>query len=130
MPKLIDEQELMQIEQHIAVQPEWIGIGTLLSALAADGVVINRRTLSRRLGILIADQRIKASGTRKGSRYSKIASLSAKRMQPDSEMYEEYIPLSSAARDILAYVRRFTDVNRSVTSEIFSCHTRQTLPVS
>lgn len=106
MPKRIEEQELTQIERQVTAHPNGIGIGNLLSALAADGIVINRRTLLRRLGILLAAQRIKVSGTRKGSRYSKGGSLGANRIQSDSESYEEYIPLSSAARDILAYVRR------------------------
>lgn len=106
MPKRIDEQELADIERHIAAHPEALGIGKLLSALAADGIIINRRTLLRRLDSLIAAQRIQASGTRKGSRYTKTGSSEGENIQPDSKTYEEYIPLSKAARDILAYVRR------------------------
>lgn len=85
MPKSIDEQELADIERHIAAHPEAIGIGKLLSALAADGIVISRRTLLRRLDSLIAAQRIQASGTRKGSRYTKTGSSEGENIQPDSK---------------------------------------------
>jgi hypothetical protein len=128
MPKRIGEQELADIERHIAAYPEAIGIGKLLSALAADGIVINQRTLLRRLDSLIAAQRIQASGTRKGSRYTKTGSFEGENIQPDSKTYESISHFPKLPEISLpTSADQSMDVSQLATTEIFSYHTRQTV---
>ncbi len=106
MPKRIDEHELKQIEIHISAYSDGVGISTLESVLAANGIVLNRRTLLRRLNRLIDDRRIVVIGVRKGSRYRLAGGIRADSTITEEETYETNIPLSEASRDILTYVRQ------------------------
>ncbi len=100
MPKLIAEQDLKQIEDRIAVYPKGIGISELEAALAAAGIVMIRRSLLRRLSILIENNRIRATGAFKGRVYWPIMSEAEGEKEPE----ESLIPLSAAGKEVRRYV--------------------------
>ena len=75
MPKTVAEQELNQIERQVAAFPDGVGIAELDAALAAAGIVINRRSLLRRLNLLIESGRIGASGVLKGRLYRPLVAV-------------------------------------------------------
>ncbi len=100
MPKQIDEQDLDAITQQIAVHSKGIGITELEAALSEIGIVMNRRSLLRRLSILIESNRIRATGAFKGRVYWPLASP----LSDDRGVEESVIPLSVAGREIRGYV--------------------------
>lgn len=100
MPKQIDEQNLEAIEQQIAICSKGIGITELETALSAAGIVLNRRSLLRRISILIESNRIRATGAFKGRVYWPLASPAS----DDRDVEESAIPLSVAGREIRGYV--------------------------
>lgn len=100
MPKQIDEQDLEAIAQQIAVHSKGIGITELEAALSGIGIVMNRRSLLRRISILIESNRIRATGAFKGRVYWPLASP----LSDDRGVEESVIPLSVAGREIRGYV--------------------------
>lgn len=102
MPNHILEQELRQIEQQIASYPQGAGITDLEKALSAAGIVMNRRSLLRRLSILIESNRIRATGAYKGRVYRPLVPESAKITEPE----ESLIPLTTAGREVRSYVKQ------------------------
>lgn len=100
MPKHIAEQELRQIEQRIAAYPQGVGITDLEEALSVAGIVMNRRSLLRRLSMLIESNRIRATGAFKGRVYWPIVPASAEVAEPE----ESLVPLSEAGREVRSYV--------------------------
>lgn len=107
MSKDAGKLELAQIERFIAAKPDGLGISELEGALAANGVVINRRTLLRRLNALVDQKRIVAEGVLKGRVYKKpVPQSRGAEVSAAEEAYENYIPLSEAGREILSRARR------------------------
>jgi len=100
VPKQIDAQDLETIEQQIAACSKGIGITELETALSAAGIVMNRRSLLRRMSILIESNRIRATGAFKGRVYWPLTSL----VSDDQDVEESVIPLSVAGREIRSYV--------------------------
>lgn len=100
MPKQINEQDLEAIEQQIAVCSKGIGITELETALAVAGIVMNRRSLLRRISILIESNRIRATGAFKGRVYWPLTLP----VSDDQDVEESVIPLSVAGREIRGYV--------------------------
>ncbi|MSN24921.1 MAG: Fic family protein [Geobacter sp.] len=100
MPKQIDKQNLEAIEQQIAICSKGIGITELEAALSAAGIVMNRRSLLRRISILIESNRIRATGAFKGRVYWPLAPS----VTDDQDAEESVIPLSVAGREIRGYV--------------------------
>lgn len=100
MPKQIDGQNLEAIEQQIAICGKGIGITELETALSAVGIVMNRRSLLRRISALIESNRIRATGAFKGRIYWPLASPAS----DDRDVEESVIPLSVAGREIRGYV--------------------------
>ena len=100
MPKQIDEQDLEAIEQQIAAYSKGIGITELEAALSAAGIVMNRRSLLRRISTLIESNRIRATGAFKGRVYWPLAPS----VTDDQDAEESVIPLSVAGREIRGYV--------------------------
>lgn len=105
MPKSIDELELRRIKALIAAHPEGIGIGGLEAALTEEGIAFGRRTLLRRLGLLIASQQITVRGGGRSRRYHPWEQRAANAITT-STPYEECIPLSTASKELLAFIRR------------------------
>ncbi|MBW4054583.1 MAG: Fic family protein [Proteobacteria bacterium] len=100
MPKQIDEQDLETIEQLIAACSKGIGITELEAALSAVGIVMNRRSLLRRMNTLIDNNRIRATGAFKGRVYWPLALP----VSDGQDVEESVIPLSVAGREIRGYV--------------------------
>ena len=100
MPKQIDEQDLETIEQLIAACSKGIGITELEATLSAVGIVMNRRSLLRRMNTLIENNRIRAIGAFKGRVYWPLASP----VSDAQDAEESVIPLSVAGREIRGYV--------------------------
>ena len=100
MPKLIADHELQQIEDRISAYPKGIGITELEAALAAAGMVMIRRSLLRRLSILIENNRIRATGAFKGRVYWPNMPEAEGGREPE----ESLIPLSEAGKEIRRYV--------------------------
>ena len=98
--KQIPEQELIPIEREIAANPQGISISELEAALAPLGVVINRRTLLRRLTVLIEQNRINATGILKGRLYLPLGAKPADLLSNQ----ESVIPLSDAGNEVRHYV--------------------------
>lgn|GEM_PF-3612087 len=69
MTRQVPEQELTPIECQIAANPQGVSISELVAVLASVGVIINRRTLLRRLTVLIEHNRIIGTGVLKGRLY-------------------------------------------------------------
>ncbi len=90
MPKTVAEQEINQIERQVVAFPDGVGIAKLEAALAAEGLVINRRSLLRRLNLLIESGRIGASGVLKGRIYRPLVAVST-----EAAGAEAPIPLST-----------------------------------
>lgn len=65
MPKIVATQELDQVYSLIARHPEGLGIDGLL----AENGAISRRTLQRRLAVLVHEQRIVSMGEARATRY-------------------------------------------------------------
>jgi hypothetical protein len=73
MPKEVPEQDLISIERQVSAFPKGVGMAELEASLAASGHVIHRRSLQRRLTLLIENRRITAAGVLKGRVYRPIA---------------------------------------------------------
>ncbi|MBT1073944.1 Fic family protein [Geobacter grbiciae] len=99
MAKQIPEQELIPIERQIAASPKGVSISELEAGLASMGYIINRRTLLRRLTILVEQNRIIASGVLKGRIYRPPQALVTEAANDES-----LIPLSDAGNEIRRYV--------------------------
>ena len=100
MARQILEQELTPIERQIATSPQGISISELEAALTSVGIIINRRTLLRRLTVLMEQNRIIATGALKGRLYLPPSAMVVDR----SSNQESIIPLSSSGNEIRHYV--------------------------
>lgn len=89
MPKRVAEQELNQIERQLTAFSDGVGIAELEAALSGAGIVIKRRSLLRRLNLLIESRRITASGVLKGRLYRPQVAV-----PPEAASDEVPIPLS------------------------------------
>ncbi|MDO8314904.1 MAG: Fic family protein [Rugosibacter sp.] len=100
MPKKVVEQDLIPIERQIAAFPQGVGMAELEAALAASGVVIHRRSLQRRLKLLIDNGRIVADGALKGRVYHPIGRIGSLATGHATVAAASLIPLSVAGSDI------------------------------
>jgi hypothetical protein len=100
VPKQIDEQDFEAIEQQIAAYSKGIGITELEAALSTAGIVMNRRSLLRRISTLVESNRIRATGAFKGRVYWPLASP----VTDEQDAEESVIPLSVAGHEIRGYV--------------------------
>jgi hypothetical protein len=100
MPKKIPEQDLIAIEREVAAFPDGVGMAELEASLAASGNAIHRRSLQRRLALLIENGRIAASGALKGRVYRPIAAERA------ANQGASPIPLSALGSEVRNAVLR------------------------
>lgn len=108
MPKLALQQELEQLLRLISGSPEGLGIDAISAAL--DGA-IRRRTLQRRLALLVDQGRAQLKGEARSTRYLRApAPVHATRvalLESTKRVYAEvYVPTSPAGEEIKAYVRQ------------------------
>lgn len=109
MPKVTPIQELDRLVDLISKYPEGIGIDGLLQALDNS---VQRRTLQRRLAVLIKQGHLKTIGESRSVRYlhpprvilaSSIAESPSVIPLPEIEVY---VPTSAEGKEIKAYVRQ------------------------
>jgi hypothetical protein len=93
------------LERVIAETPHGLAIAELESKLAAEGLVLNRRTLLRRLKMLVEQNRIAVTGMLKGRRYLPPTATGALDSKTTIDQ-ESVIPLSEAGKFIRRYIRR------------------------
>ena len=103
MPKIVPEHDLISIEREIAAFPNGVGLAALEASLAASGVAIQRRSLQRRLTLLIENGRIAAAGALKGRVYRPIAS---ERAANEEASPISPIPLSALGSEVRHAVAR------------------------
>ncbi|OHC63430.1 MAG: cell filamentation protein Fic [Rhodocyclales bacterium GWA2_65_19] len=110
MPKKLAEDLNIRIEAEIARRPDGIGIDDLHAVLAG---IASRRTLQRRLALLVEQQRICAEGEGRALKYRagsgdvtvvlQGVSATASAGQLAAEVY---VPTSPESEEIKTYVRR------------------------
>jgi len=112
MPKKLPEDLKARIAAEIARHPDGVGIDDLHVALAD---IVSRRTLQRRLGELVDQKHISATGQGKARLYRALGSIDIYLTQneavaSDTEIYaptvEIYVPITPAGREVLDYVRQ------------------------
>jgi hypothetical protein len=105
MPKVVSKQELDQIVDLIAQNPNGIG----LDLIAKSMNITKRRTLQRRLASLVSQQRVQLIGEGKAAKYilprkeDVQTELEAKGVASDEEIY---LPISVEAKEIKTYVKQ------------------------
>jgi hypothetical protein len=108
MPKKVSTQDLDQLEALIIQHPEGIGVEALSQILESR---ISRRTLQRRLALLVEQQRICTEGGGRTLRYQPISraihrTLTEKIAVDDQVSREIYVPLSHEGEEIRAFIRQ------------------------
>lgn len=108
MPKSILPQELDRLVELISIHRKGIGIEALLQAIDEN---MSRRTLQRRLALLISQDRIQTSGESRALRYLStplVMETSIQQHKNDSNQTssEVYVPTSPKGDAIKAYVRQ------------------------
>lgn len=108
MPKVTPPDELDRLVALIAEHQDGIGVGTLLHALGGS---VLRRTLQRRLSLLVGQGRLQMLGESRSVRYlvpqinRGVATLQA--LLPTVQAFgEAYIPTSPEGEEIKAFVRQ------------------------
>ncbi|MBX9722089.1 MAG: hypothetical protein K2X81_11885, partial [Candidatus Obscuribacterales bacterium] len=107
MPKSILPQELDQLVELISLHHEGVGIDALLQAIGDN---MPRRTLQRRLALLIKQGRIHPSGESRALRYHRASQIIEAIAPPHEEAdalqasIEVYVPTSPEGEEIKAYV--------------------------
>lgn len=107
MPRVTPQQELNFLAELIGAEPEGMGIDAISQKL---GDTHQRRTLQRRLALLVAQKRIQMLGERRGARYRTTpASGHSADLPPYPGAFllapsEVYVPTSAEGSDIRAYV--------------------------
>ena len=107
MPKASTLDELDHLVQLIADHPDGIGIDTLLKSLGSG---IQRRTLQRRLALLVEQHRIQTLGEARAVRY-RLPSATEIKAQAGAEAC---LPTSAEGEEIRRYVRQPRQLRRPV----------------
>jgi hypothetical protein len=108
MPKIVSQEELDHLETLIAQHPEGVSVEALSQILGSG---ISRRTLQRRLALLVEQQRIFTEGRGRALRYQRIPrvihrTLTDSTAVADQISREIYIPLSHEGEEIRAYINQ------------------------
>ena len=143
MPKRISQTELDVVAQAVARLPEG---GSVEAIGAAPDIKLPRRTLQRRLALLVEQQRLMVEGRGRGSRYR----ITSQNVQPPTgrlglvgyaPQVEAYVPVSTDSESIkqavrapihtrtpVGYNREFLDGYRPNETYYLPPETRQRLP--
>ncbi len=107
MPKKLPEDLAARIAAEIARHPDGVGIDDLHTALAD---IVSRRTLQRRLALLVEQQRIDTIGEGRAIKYRlvPITGTMAATEAPDVMVAfgEVYVPTTEEGEEIKVYVRQ------------------------
>lgn len=107
MPKQISKKELDAIVAVVAAQPEGMPVSAILEGLPTG---LEKRTLQRRLALLVEQKRLIAEGVGKGRRYrTPVAATATGNLIAGNATVkgrgEVYIPLSPEGKEIKQAVR-------------------------
>lgn len=110
MPKKLPDDLTEKIQTEITRHPDGVGIDALHTALAGS---VSRRTLQRRLALLVEEKRIRAKGDGRGLKYHSSAHDVTVALQGVAASVslgqvtvEVYVPTSPAGEEIKTYVRQ------------------------
>jgi hypothetical protein len=116
MPKYVSDRDLFPIETVLAAQPGGWGIGEIEKALKDQGLLLNRRTLQRRLALLEKQGRIQIVGAGRATRYLPPVTPEKPKeagdeilISIDAQKLEKLISRPLAARQPSGYQRTFID---------------------
>src|SRR5450830_1478180 len=117
MPKSIPPQELDQLVELISLHHEGVGIDALLQAIGGN---MPRRTMQRRLALLIEQGRVQTSGESRALRYLRApriveASVQEHANAKDQASSEVYVPTSPEGEEIKAHVRQPRQLRKPVS---------------
>lgn len=107
MPRVTLPQELDMLIELIDSEPTGMGIDAMAQKL---GHKYHRRTLQRRLALLLAQKRIEALGNGRATRYRCVresdagTEISARAQMPLQVPTQDYVPVSPAGAEIRAYI--------------------------
>ena len=118
MPKLISRNELDAVQKAVARFPEGATIEEISGVLA---IKMPRRTLQRRLALLVEQKRLNIGGHGRGSRY-RVPAVGIEVHAPTARLtidgharnVESYIPISPEAEAIKQAVRELIQHRRPV----------------
>lgn len=108
MPKQVSEEDLDTVVQAVARFPEG---GSLEDIIGAMEKTLARRTLQRRLALLVEQQRLSIEGRGRGIRYRLSSrgidmTMRLKASSPKLRVHAEiYVPITSESEEIKRYVR-------------------------
>lgn len=116
MPKQISQNDLDSIAKVVGLFPSGAGIEEISSALAGR---VPRRTLQRRLALLVEQKRLIKEGQARASRYRCLPVITGNaypKEEPDIfvERQEVYIPLSPEGEEIKTAIRKPIQVRQPV----------------
>jgi Fic family protein len=117
MPKKIDQKELEVIVQAVARYPEGVGIEVLLHS-AESG--LSKRTLQRRLAMLVSAGRLITEGDARALKY-KIApniltvNVTLPALKIGEFHFESYVPVSPEGQEIKNYVHQAPHLRKPVS---------------
>ncbi|MDP3192162.1 Fic family protein, partial [Rhodoferax sp.] len=108
MPRITPQTELDQLLALIAAQADGMGIDAIAQS---QGHRLTRRTLQRRLALLVEQGRIQMLGEARAVRYLRVlqnikAASSSQQGQTTQAFAEVYVPTSPQGEEIKAYVRQ------------------------
>lgn len=105
MPRISPPQELDELVELIGMEPAGMGIDAIAQKL---GPLYQRRTLQRRLALLVKQQRIEMLGERRTARYRRVPApgIGATASSPSVATAQAYVPTSAEGAEIRAYVTR------------------------
>ncbi|MBP8149925.1 MAG: Fic family protein, partial [Limnohabitans sp.] len=105
MPRPTPTQELDSLLELIVTAADDLGIDTIAQQW---GTPIHRRTLQRRLALLVAQQRIEMLGDRRTARYRRTSSAAIHAQEPEADWRvappADDLPVSEAGAEVRAYV--------------------------
>ena len=131
MPKITPSAELDRLHQLITRHPEGLGVDKILQLM---GEPMQRRTLQRRLALLVAQGRIRTRGEARATRYLPASALvehASRPLQvreeapqpyvpnaPNAPSAEPYVLTSPEGDEIKAYVRQPRQLRRPVSYQV------------
>ena len=105
MPRITPIHELDRLVELIATAPGGVGIEAIEQQL---GSPLHRRTLQRRLALLVEQQRIDMLGERRTARYRRRAAPAVRAEEPEAPWRTvpppDELPVSAAGAEVRAYV--------------------------
>jgi hypothetical protein len=117
MPRITPQTELDRLVDLISAQPDGMGIEAVAQMLGND---LKRRTLQRRLALLVGQGRIQMTGVARAVRYMR-ATRSMEGLLSVQEgadtvraVAEVYVPTSPQSEEIKAYVRQSREMRPPV----------------